>query len=200
MPSGVYKRILGVNCGFKPSLETLRKLKESHIGQIPWNRGLRKETDKRVLQISKSLTGKITPMVVREKISKSKTGRVIGPCSEQRKIRISESNSGKNHWTYNGTPYVKLYPLGWNHTFKEQVRFRDGYKCQECGCSEVENGRNLSVHHIDYNKMNIEHKNLISLCISCHLKTNIRNKQYWVKYFTTKMKQQKQMVEKQNRR
>jgi len=75
-----------------------------------------------------------------------------------------------------------LYPLGWTKTFKEQIRYRDGYKCQLCGCSEVENSRKLSVHHIDYNKNNILPDNLISLCIHCHGKTNT-HRTYWKKYF-----------------
>lgn len=60
------------------------------------------------------------------------------------------------------------YPLGWNKTFKEQVRYRDSYKCQRCGVSESECSRNLHVHHIDCNKDNLDLENLVSLCISCH--------------------------------
>jgi len=73
------------------------------------------------------------------------------------------------------------YPLGWNKTYKEQIRFRDGYKCQICGKPEIENIRKLDVHHIDYNKKNLDLNNLISLCISCHIKTNY-NRNYWEEY------------------
>jgi len=72
------------------------------------------------------------------------------------------------------------YPLGWTNTFKEQIRFRDNYKCQLCGCHEVENCRKLDVHHIDYNKENLKEDNLISLCQKCHGKTNF-NREYWFK-------------------
>ena len=41
-------------------------------------------------------------------------------------------------------------------------------------------------NHIDYNKKNLEEKNLTSLCGSCHTKTNF-NREYWQKYFTEKM-------------
>lgn len=60
------------------------------------------------------------------------------------------------------------YPLGWTNTFREQVRYRDGYKCQFCGVSESECKSKLHVHHIDCNKNNLSLKNLISLCRSCH--------------------------------
>lgn len=78
------------------------------------------------------------------------------------------------------------YPLGWNKTFKEQIRYRDEYKCQVCGISECECRRKLDVHHIDYDKMNINQNNLISLCISCHIKTN-SNRKYWIEYFKEKL-------------
>ena len=76
------------------------------------------------------------------------------------------------------------YPLGWNKTFKEQIRYRDGYKCQnpECGIPEIECYRKLDIHHINYDKKNINSENLISLCHKCHTKTNgYRN--YYYAYF-----------------
>jgi DNA-directed RNA polymerase subunit RPC12/RpoP len=77
----------------------------------------------------------------------------------------------------------RKYPIGWNKTFKEQIRYRDGYRCQICGVPEAEESQKLSVHHIDYNKMNIKENNLISLCNSCHCKTN-GNREEWIKYFS----------------
>ena len=74
------------------------------------------------------------------------------------------------------------YPIGWNKTFKEQIRYRDGYKCQICSKPEVECRRKLDIHHIDYNKSNLAESNLISLCGSCHVKTNY-NRDYWLSYF-----------------
>jgi len=74
------------------------------------------------------------------------------------------------------------YHLGWTKTFKEQIRFRDEYKCQVCGKPEVENIRKLDVHHIDYIKQNISPLNLISLCKTCHSKTKF-NRNYWIEFF-----------------
>ena len=84
----------------------------------------------------------------------------------------------------NGKSY-EIYPLGWNKTFKEQIRRRDEYKCQICGIPEVENDRKLHVHHIDYNKKNISPNNLISLCTSCHVKTNTE-RNYWKELLSKK--------------
>ena len=93
-----------------------------------------------------------------------------------------EFKKGSNHWNWQGGKSFEPYPLGWNKTFKEQIRYRDGYKCQICGIPEIEHGRKLDVHHKDYDKMNIKPENLISLCNSCHIKTN-HNREYWKKYF-----------------
>ena len=44
----------------------------------------------------------------------------------------------------------------------------------------TKNGRELDVHHIDYDKKNSNHDNLVSLCHSCHMKTNVEKKRnYW---------------------
>ena len=72
------------------------------------------------------------------------------------------------------------YGAEFDNSLKEQVRDRDKYKCKMCGCSQLENGQQLDVHHIDYNKRNCKMNNLITLCRSCHLKTNSKNKEYWI--------------------
>ena len=40
----------------------------------------------------------------------------------------------------------------------------------------------LKRNHIDYDKLNCNPDNLISLCNSCHSKTNY-NRNYWINYF-----------------
>ena len=74
------------------------------------------------------------------------------------------------------------YGLEFDSSLKEQVRFRDKYTCRMCGCSQLENGKQLDVHHIDYNKKNNVLDNLIALCHSCHSKTNI-NREHWMKFY-----------------
>lgn len=82
-----------------------------------------------------------------------------------------------------GIPYEHTeYGSEFDSALKERVRFRDNYKCQLCGCSQVENGKCLDVHHKDYNKKNNDINNLVALCISCHRKTNF-NRKYWLNKF-----------------
>jgi hypothetical protein len=107
------------------------------------------------------------------------------PCMVKYMFRIGKLDvSGEKNPCWLGGISFEPYPLGWNKTFREQIRYRDGYKCQLCGKSEIECNRKLAVHHIDYDKDNLNPKNLISLCISCHMKTNT-NREYWKEYFLT---------------
>ena len=81
------------------------------------------------------------------------------------------------------------YTTEFNKQLKELIRLRDGYKCQKCGCSEIENIRKLSIHHVDYNKKNCLPENLITLCIGCNGKVN-KNRKKWIKYFQKKIKKE----------
>jgi hypothetical protein len=114
-----------------------------------------------------------------QKISKSLIG--YQKSSEHcRKIGIALTGAKSPNWR--GGKSFEPYPLGWNKTHKEQIRYRDGYRCQLCGVPEIETGRKLDVHHIDYDKNNIEAENLTSLCKGCHAKTN-HNRERWTEFF-----------------
>lgn len=89
---------------------------------------------------------------------------------------------GKNNPNWQGGLSFEEYGQEFDNSLKEQVRFRDKYKCQLCDCSQLENGRQLDVHHKDYNKKNNFLNNLISLCKRCHMKTNWHRK-FWIQYF-----------------
>jgi len=178
------------NLGKIISLESREKMSKSQLAlkkTIPPE--VRKKISDRLKIVQK---GHILSEETKRKISKTLTGRKL---SKERREKISLQNRGKNnpnygnhklaganHPNWRGGSSFEPYPLGWNKTFKEQIRYRDGYKCQVCGRPEVESKRRLDVHHIDYNKMNISLDNLISLCMSCHRKTNAR-REYWLIYF-----------------
>ncbi len=59
------------------------------------------------------------------------------------------------------------------------IRERDNFTCQECNKFE----EILDVHHIDFNKNNNAPLNLITLCHSCHSKTNY-NREFYIKKYT----------------
>jgi len=93
----------------------------------------------------------------------------------------SIANSGENnHWWKDGKSR-EPYPIAWRQTLKKSIRERDKYTCNIC----KKFGKH--VHHIDYNKNNLNPKNLITLCSSCHSKTN-NNRKDWRKFFNGKRK------------
>ncbi|MCL4366219.1 HNH endonuclease [Patescibacteria group bacterium] len=85
---------------------------------------------------------------------------------------------GENHPRYNFLNANRHYPVEFNRKFKAMIRDRDNHLCQGCGAIEATLKRSLSIHHIDYDKNNININNLISLCPSCHSKTGF-SREYW---------------------
>jgi ribosomal protein L34E len=83
-----------------------------------------------------------------------------------------------------------IYPVEFNDILKESIRKRDNYTCQNCNMTEEEHiivvGKVLSVHHIDYDKINCKSDNLITLCDSCNLRANY-NRSYWKEIYTNKV-------------
>lgn len=100
-------------------------------------------------------------------------------CQYQHKVKENACN-------WQGGLTLEEYPKEFSDALKEQIRFRDKYKCQECGCPQIENGALLPVHHIDYDKNNSNHNNLISLCFGCHGRTNT-NRSAWELHFKEKI-------------
>ena len=96
--------------------------------------------------------------------------------SEEGKQRMSESKArGENHWNWNGGSSRYPYSVDWTQTLKRSIRERDKYTCQTCG--ELQSDRAFCVHHIDGNKQNCNPDNLITMCLSCHMKLH-NNKKY----------------------
>lgn len=70
---------------------------------------------------------------------------------------------------------------------KQEIRIRDNCQCQLCGRKGVFNNDGtgniiLDVHHINYIKVDINPKNLITLCHEDHAKTN-KHRVFWKYYF-----------------
>ena len=108
--------------------------------------------------------------------------------SQKTKDKIREALKGdKSNFWVDGRSF-EPYTDEFNNQLKELIRLRDGYKCQRCGCPEIEQSRRLSVHHIDYDKKNCKPNNLIALCVGCNSKVNL-NRKYWTDYFQRKIKE-----------
>jgi hypothetical protein len=92
----------------------------------------------------------------------------------------ADAHSGDKCNFWKGGIWGSPYNVDWTATLRRSIRERDGYICKICGMPQGD--RALSVHHIDYNKLNCDPKNLISLCWKCHAATN-SDREYWIKYF-----------------
>jgi len=128
--------------------------------------------------------GKTHSPEVREKIRKAKQGKnnpMYGKTHSSEAIeKMSKSQRGENNHNWQGG--ASNYGQGFTNALKEKIRKRDGYTCQCCDVKQKNLSRRLDVHHIDYNKKNHNEVNLISLCRSCHSKTDFNRKE-WQKCF-----------------
>ena len=89
--------------------------------------------------------------------------------------------TGTSNPNWQGGKSFELYGLEFNNFLRGQIRQRDDFTCQLCNVRE--NGQKHDIHHIDYDKTNNQMKNLITLCHSCHSKTNF-NRKYWIEVFS----------------
>lgn len=118
------------------------------------------------------------PMEIRRMLSDVNRGernpRFGKPVSEEQRRKLR----GENNPNWMGGASFEPYCHKFNESIKESVRDEFDRRCFLCG--EPENGRRLSVHHVDYNKgQGCGHQwALIPLCSSCHSKTNF-NRWYW---------------------
>jgi len=165
-------------------------------GSTPWNKGLKgilKPNSGSFKKGNNNRLGSTNSEETRQKISQGNKGKKQ---TEEAKIKISNYNlrvgkkppvtKGENHYNWQGGKSFEIYPQDWTETLKRSIRERDNYVCKVC--STTHNDREFHVHHIDYNKKNCNPNNLITLCTSCHVKTN-SNRKMWADFFTNLMKQ-----------
>ena len=104
--------------------------------------------------------------------------------------QISWNNQTKrwNKYVHGHVAYckntIKLYPFEFNDELRKLIRERDSKTCQLCNRTWKIGNRKFHIHHIDYNKENTELDNIITLCTSCHMKTNSKYKR---KYYQKKL-------------
>lgn len=196
MPKGIYQH--------KPSSkETKKKLSESHKGKVGklsshWKGGLPKCIDcgkelksynsKRCNKCSantdnfkeqcrqRQLGKKQSKETIAKRVSKNKGQKR----TKEQRMNISKSQRAEKGYWWKGGITNDPYAVDWTETLRRSIRERDNYTCQLC--SSQQSSRAFCIHHIDYNKLNNNPNNLITLCNSCHTKTNF-NRDYWLKVF-----------------
>jgi len=165
--------------GHKHSAETKKRMSKAHKGQkhptglIPWNKGIKGMHLSPQTEFKKGMVpwikGKKHSLKIREKISKAVIGK----------------NRKEKNPAWRGGISRQPYPFDFSKELKEVIRRRDNYKCQICGVPQEECIRTLPIHHIDYDKNNINPNNLITLCYSCHGKT-MHKRERWKELLCSK--------------
>lgn len=140
-------------------------------------------------KISEALKGKKISEETREKIRQANLGKkrpeISGENSPSKRPEVKEklrlANIGDKNPAWLGGLTFNPYGKKFNKELKLQIKKRDNYICQECNTK-----KELCIHHIDYNKQNNKKNNLITLCRSCHTKTNFK-RDNWTNYFKQKL-------------
>lgn len=140
------------------------------------------------LKIGRGNYGKRRSLKTREKQSNAKKGKPLNhpvncQCFGCKAKRGEYKKENHPQWIKNRD--LLKYGDDFNKLLKESIRKRDTFICQLCSIPEKNLKQKLHAHHIDYNKKNNDTSNLISLCNSCHVKTNY-NREYWKELFNGK--------------
>ena len=177
----------------KLTKETKKKISESMKGKVKTKEhldNLRKSYKKRSLnkeyrlKLSEGKLGELNPNYKDGSTNKKRyckdCGKSITKGSKLGRCKLC-STQGKLNPCYI-EDLIRDYPLEFNRILKEQIRVRDNQQCQICGILQKNYYRKLDVHHIDYDKDNLNQENLITLCSSCHVCTN-HNREIYIEYF-----------------
>lgn len=175
--------------GKKHSLETRMKMSESHTGKI--------RAKEHCDNLSKSLTGNklSTSHIESLKIGHANFKGINHPMygsshTDEARIKISCNQQGIEIEDFKGFLTEKKYCLKFNDNLKTRVRLFFNNVCFICGKTHKENGRNLSVHHVNYDKMvccNDVQPLFVILCHSCHSMTGTKRNN-WTYYFENRLK------------
>jgi len=132
-------------------------------------------TKKIKAKLRKSNLGKKLTQKTKDKISLATKSHWLKP-GYRENIILTHSGPLASNWQggISCEPYCQIWL---DKEYKESIKIRDGYKCQNIDCRKKE-GRIFIVHHINYNKKNCHPWNLITLCNSCNGRANF-NREYW---------------------
>ena len=188
--------------GHPMSEYTRLKLLEANIGRPRPDRSIAmigkivsEETRKKMSIAAK---GKIVSQETRLKMSiglrkryenpeaRKKTSMAMKNPSVETRAKMGEARKGERNNLWKGGISFEPYCIKFTKEFKERVRKFFNYICVECGTTQEENKKKLSIHHVNFDKQsccNDTKPLFVSLCHSCHSKTN-SNRVFWEYWFT----------------
>ena len=191
------RKISKGNIGKGVSMKTKEKIKKKLIGHE-----VSKETREKISKSSKGrklskeiLERRSEQMKFEYKFGLRKAGMLGKKLTLEQRKRMTENLKqqyrlgrepirmcGKKNPSWLGGKSFEPYDINFNNKFKRAIRKRDNQVCMMCGIHREKVKRAFNVHHVNYDKKLTIPQNCISLCLSCHTKTN-HNRQYWIKFF-----------------
>jgi len=108
--------------------------------------------------------------------------------SDEKRMKRSAAHQGIPPSEWCGYIKEHLYCVKFNESCRERNRERYDRECFMCGKTERENGKKLSVHHVDRNKQqgcDGHDWALVPLCMSCHGKAHNHVWQTRLEYLIT---------------
>ena len=118
--------------------------------------------------------GKKRAKETNQKVSEGNKGRTCfwkGRKRPKHSKWMMKNCQGDTHPAWKGGISCEPYCDVWqDKDYKESIKKRDGYKCLNPDCKNI--SCRLTLHHINYNKKDCSHKNLITLCLSCNGRAN----------------------------
>ena len=136
---------------------------------------------------SEALKGRTFTASARKKMSIARKGKSYEEFygkekSNMIKKKMGENRIGEKNSSWLGGKSFEPYDASFNDKFKRAIRKRDNQICMLCNTHREKFKIALAVHHINYNKLLSIPQNCLSLCHSCHLKTNY-NRKHWQTFF-----------------
>ena len=193
MPSGVYKRTAACCAATKAALnrpEVRAKISAARTGKHHSQESIKKMSAVQKIVQNRPET-KAKQSAAMKKYYEDPEYRAKQRAAQNRpevRAKNSAAHKGlqvgeKNHNWKGG---ISTFPYHYKFTpaFKQMIRNRDGNICQLCGKTKEQEGRNLCVHHIFYDRDNecVNPDEFITLCNSCNFKVNTR-RDFWTEYF-----------------
>ena len=126
---------------------------------------------------SKALKGRTFTVSARKKMSETKKRHL-----KEGKVNSCIGAVGKENLNWQGGLSFEPYDASFNDKFKRAIRKRDNQICMLCNIHREKIRQALSIHHINYDKLLSIPQNCLSLCHSCHNKTN-SNRKHWQTFF-----------------
>jgi hypothetical protein len=137
-------------------------------------------------KISDSLKKYFSNPEVKKELSKKNSGknnpRYGIPLSYKKREEMHYKMLGKNNHQWKDGRDIRSYDFKFNINFRKSIRKRDNYICMLCNKHQEVLNKTLAIHHINYDPLLTIPENCITLCNSCHSKTN-GNRKEWINFF-----------------